>query len=210
MNIHYNKQSQFELFPGVSQPSTEKTKTRFLLNELTLSWENLVVLTVFIVLSMVVSFSLGVEQGKKKFSAARDRRFAHRSVVERKRASNPPPREHEPRILQESPEGIPVMAAQVPIAGILETLTPDAPGKEKVAYTEKNDRIYTIQVASFRKEKYAQMEARELRKKGFEILVLPKGNHSIVCVGKFERRDDAQVFSRKLRGRYKDCLVRSL
>ncbi|MCK5581683.1 MAG: SPOR domain-containing protein, partial [Candidatus Omnitrophica bacterium] len=78
------------------------------------------------------------------------------------------------------------------------------------ARKKKVDSTYTVQVASFRKKVYAEKEAMDLKKKGYEIFVVPKGDYSIVCVGKFAYKNEANQMSRKLRKRYKDCLVRSL
>jgi cell division septation protein DedD len=63
--MHYNRQSQFELFPGESGQPIEKADSRFFLTSLTLSLENLVVVGVVIIMGMVIAFSLGVERGKK-------------------------------------------------------------------------------------------------------------------------------------------------
>ena len=73
-----------------------------------------------------------------------------------------------------------------------------------------DDKKYTIQVASFKTDLNANKEADSLKGKGFETSVLRKGSYSIVCVGKFQRKEEAKQFSRKLRNRYKDCLVRRL
>jgi len=72
------------------------------------------------------------------------------------------------------------------------------------------DKGYTIQVASFKSDKYAQMEADTLKKKGYEIYVVPRGSHQTVCVGNFARREDAQAFSKRLKKKYNDCVIRSL
>ncbi len=70
--------------------------------------------------------------------------------------------------------------------------------------------IFTIQVASFKQERDAQKEATILKKKGYDIYVLSKGKHSIVCVGKFARKNAAKQFSNRLKSKYTDCLVRRL
>ena len=84
---------------------------------------------------------------------------------------------------------------------------PPAAREEIVADIKK---FYTVQVASYKGEKYAQKEASLLKQKGYDILVLPKGAFSIVCVGKFKEKEEAKNFSQKLKKQYKDCLVRSL
>ena len=41
-------------------------------------------------------------------------------------------------------------------------------------------------------------------------MVIPKGSHSIVCVGKFALKDQASHYLKELKKQYKDCLVRRL
>lgn len=96
--------------------------------------------------------------------------------------------------------------------------TSDGPGSsESKAVTAENpprektvDKIYTIQVASFKRLRSAKKEAEELRRRGFEVKVLPKGNYKIVCVGEFKEKNEAASFKKKLPSRYKDSLIRSL
>ena len=77
--------------------------------------------------------------------------------------------------------------------------------------TQEQEKLFTIQVASFKQEKYANQEADRLRQNGHsDTFVIPKGDYSIVCVGKFIGKDEAKKFSGKLKKRYNDCLVRRL
>ena len=69
---------------------------------------------------------------------------------------------------------------------------------------------YTIQVASFKLEKNALKEAESLKKDDYESFVVPKGSHTIVCVGKFLQQERAKILSKKLKKKYSDCLVRRL
>jgi cell division septation protein DedD len=206
VNNYSNKQTQFELFPGVSGPSPEVKSARFFPTEMTFTWENLVVLTGFIIVVMVLSYSLGVNQGRRHVAS---------QVVEQPQtdvAVQPAPVEVPEVAVQEKAAveaPVTVLAAKPSIDNVLNLAVP-AGDKENIANDKKDDTIYTIQIASFKGEKWANQEAEVLKKKGFESIVLPKGKHSIVCIGKFDRRNDAQTFSTKLKGRYKDCLVRRL
>ncbi|MCK5582000.1 MAG: hypothetical protein KAJ18_12090, partial [Candidatus Omnitrophica bacterium] len=65
MKSYHRRQAQFELFPGTSDQPVGKTGPKKFLRKLTFSLENFVVLGIFIVMSMLISFSLGVEKGKK-------------------------------------------------------------------------------------------------------------------------------------------------
>ncbi|MFC1658321.1 SPOR domain-containing protein [Candidatus Omnitrophota bacterium] len=69
---------------------------------------------------------------------------------------------------------------------------------------------YTIQVASFKTNTYAQKEAGRLQQKGLEVSVLPKGDFVVVYVGNFSERQDAEAAQSKLRKTYQDCIIRRL
>ena len=69
---------------------------------------------------------------------------------------------------------------------------------------------YTIQVASFLNKTNAQKEADNLKRRGMSALVLSKGRFSIVCVGNFVKREEAQLLLSKLKKQYQDCHIRRL
>lgn len=69
---------------------------------------------------------------------------------------------------------------------------------------------YTIQVASFLNKTNAQKEADNLKKRGMSALVLSKGRFSIVCVGNFAKREEAELLLSKLKKQYQDCRIRRL
>src|SRR3989338_8917740 len=75
MNINY-KQPQFELFPANSATLDDVNKPRFLLANLTLSIESLVILVILGIMVALFSFSLGVERGKHLTAQALDERVA--------------------------------------------------------------------------------------------------------------------------------------
>ena len=70
---------------------------------------------------------------------------------------------------------------------------------------------YTVQVASYKTEKGAQREASTLKQKGYhDVFVVQKGTYVILCVGNFQRKEEASLLGKKLMGRYQDLRVRSL
>src|ERR1700679_910338 len=75
MNINY-KQPQFELFPANSATLEDINKPRFLLANLTLSLESLVILTILGIMVALFSFSLGVGRGKHLAAQALDERVS--------------------------------------------------------------------------------------------------------------------------------------
>ncbi len=217
MKSYHRRQAQFELFPGTSDQPVGKTGPKKFLRKLTFSLENFVVLGIFIVMSMLISFSLGVEKGKKvvfqdnvKGSSEMKTMMTVRSDKNERQVAQAKGFLKEdsvvaavPKVVEKQPEirdaGISIESVKNSVKSVL-----------LEARKKKVDSTYTVQVASFRKKVYAEKEAMDLKKKGYEIFVVPKGDYSIVCVGKFAYKNEANQMSRKLRKRYKDCLVRSL
>ena len=221
MKINYHRQTQFELFPGTPQHPVKRSKTTFLKTRLSLSLENIGILGVLMVISMVASFSIGVERGKRvarPVSAAVNRSAAVRvavpevigtpDVYQPARVQVKPRTEGTRQKRQERPQ-LEITRASMPLAGVVTGLVKDSVDHLNSPADEKA-KMYTIQVASFQSDKYAQKEAKRLKKKGYDIFVIPKGEYSIVCVGRFSQRREAKAFSSKLRKKYKDCIIRSL
>ena len=203
MNNNYNKQTQFELFPGSSSNPNEPIKARrFTIKALTLSVENIIVVSIVLLMVVVVFFSFGVERGKHIADVSEGPEKIN-LANETKGAIIAAPLEaqdmDEAKIQVLSDQNRPKVLE--PHEEILEL---------PVGIEREPDNYYTIQVASFKLEKSAQREAMGLKQRGYDTLVVPKGSYSIVCVGKFTQRHDAKAFSTQLRSKYKDCLVRRL
>jgi hypothetical protein len=205
MSIHFNKQSQFELFPGATNRPEENTSTRFFLSKLTLSLESLVVVGIVIIVLIVVSFCLGVERGKRVVRAEKKEIKAEvEDVVAGSLGVSLP-------VMPSQKKGVaapqPAEAVGGPLGGVPEDKKPIEMGsQEKVV-----DKGYTVQVASYQKEDYAQKAAEDLKaKEGKETTVMLKGKYWIVCLGKFSGKKDADAYANKLRKKFKDCKVRSL
>ncbi len=253
MNINY-KQSQFELFPGTPGSSTDTGRPRYLFANLNLSVENMVLLGIIILMTMVFIFSLGVEKGKKLVGQSdvsiavyppRDSAVAAAPVTTGSIISSDHDR------TSSAAASAPIVAVQntqktiQPIA-VIEPPAIKQNSKSSYSVYEANGRFgvekekfnnlssgqrqnnstvkatenttanpflnkpYTIQVASFKDEEYAQKEASALKKKNFAVFVISKGNFSIVCVGKFSKKEEANGILAKLKKNYNDCLIRRL
>ncbi len=214
MNINY-KETQFELFPGAGSSQTHLKQPRFYLANLTLSIDSMVILGIVIMMGMILAFSIGVERGKRLTrhqipvvaapalanssthtimpkQPVIESQAPHTTVVTMERIKI------EPTAVQ--PEIIPASVAEAQIRNI-------PPGAENLS-----EKRFTVQLASYKLEKYAQQEAaqKKLKQLGHEVFVMSKGDYSIVCIGSFSSKDKAQALSNKLKKQYKDCLVRNL
>lgn len=206
MNIHFGKQSQFELFPNTTGEPIETVAPRFIFSRVVLTFENLVVVLVFVIVSLVVAFSVGVERGRRAGAVVRP---AVKVASTAPAALNPLPH---PQIsvtpVMPAPlkaTGTAQAASVTPFAAPQLTIAPAADALEKTV-----DKRYTIQVASYKLSSDAQREAAALRAKGMDPFVLQKGNYSILCIGRYATSQEAKVGQKKLLKQYKDCIIRSL
>jgi len=69
---------------------------------------------------------------------------------------------------------------------------------------------YTIQVASISNSKNVGKELSKLRSKGYTAFSLTKGKYTVICVGRFNARKDAQINLVKMKNSYPDCQIRRL
>lgn len=69
---------------------------------------------------------------------------------------------------------------------------------------------YVIQVATYKKDPYAEKEALNLKKKGFSSFTKKSGDFIVVYVGSFQSKDEAQISLKKLKKHYSDCFIRKL
>ncbi len=198
MNLNY-KQSQFELFPGALEAGEKVLRPRVFFASLTFSLENLIVGLIIVSMAVLLSFSLGVEKGKRivfKNPSPTASPLPTAAIV--------PVKNNQP-VLKSMPS-----EAKQEIQKPVIQKTIDSEAMKDVALKDIIEASYTIQVASFKNKDMAQQEATLLKKKGYQIFVLPKGNYSIVCVGKFLKKEQAHGILWQLKKQYKDCLVRRM
>lgn len=206
MHIHHKRQSQFELFPRIPADSGPAAGLSPRIKDLTLSLENIIVLSIISVMVLVFFFSLGVEKGKR---AVRGQSHAASDGADLVRMAEGAAGEQPagPSVQTQQGEEV-VFPVDAPQDVVEETEPAFQPPLEK---KDEQEKLFTIQVASFKLEKNAKQEADRLKSIGHdEIFVVPKGSYSIVCVGKFAQQGEAKKFSRRLKSRYHDCLVRRL
>lgn len=178
---------------------------------MTLSFENIIVLCIIFVMSLVLSYSLGVEKGKKTAQPAVGP--VPGAVQTARTAMEPEPVAAVPESEDTAapPEEVIQIETVAPPAEVAEAeAEAEAMPVTETAESSVERDYFTIQVASFKLEKNAHKEADRLKDIGYDIFVLAKGDYSIVCVGKFIERQQALEFSSKLKKRYNDCLVRRL
>ncbi len=73
---------------------------------------------------------------------------------------------------------------------------------------DRKEGFYSIQLASYKRKEIAEIEAKKLKKKGLEPILLKKGKYLILCVGKFGSKEEARKLLTNLRRYYSDCFIR--
>lgn len=150
--------------------------------------DTLILLLVVIILLLVLSFSLGVERGRK---------FAFNKLIS------------DQKELAESIDSkkdllVEKISGQKEEVGSSQDAVPD---KKTEVETQK---LYRIQVASFHKENTAYQEAKRLEKEGYPVLVAKKGKYVVIYVGSFDNEKEAKENLKLLRKKYGDCILRKL
>ncbi len=206
--------SQFELFPSELPRSADLEIPGYKLKDLTLSPENIIVLCIILIMTLVLFFSFGVERGK--------------ALVNGGSVDQDPASENKPLSTVESGAGQIKVDRSAPVSIVIQRplpvlTTPAAVSKPlgQPVFKQKEIELkmpvveaktttgsYTIQVASFKSHQTAQKEALHLKTTGLDAFILSKGVHSIVCVGRFGDMAKAKQTSDKLKYKYQDNLVR--
>jgi septal ring-binding cell division protein DamX len=204
---------------------------------MTLSIENLVISLILSIMVVIFFFTLGVERGKKIALADAVRSESAENVqaaVAPQGADEPEAEEFQDRarpslwegalaLLKRPSQGAVNLSGDTsgkPLAADTGAVLPagddrSAPGQgdavKHLTPPSSAESNYTVQVASYKSERSAKREAQNLKQKGYsDIFVLPKGAYVILCVGNFSTRNEASTYTKKLRDRYQDSVVRRL
>ena len=178
--MNKENRTQLELFSQIKNYNQRKTGEPNPFWSFIWDYEKMIFIIIGFIVTGIVSFSLGVEKGKKN--------VATKMQLPTQKQEAPvkiQPQKDKQIIIQNQPEQLAVR---------VDILKPN----------------YTIQIASYQTKTYAQKEAELLRKKGFLPLVLPKGRYTIVCVGNFSNQNLAKSLLSELKKRYQDCFIRRL
>ena len=190
MNINY-KQPQFELFPANSATLEDINKPKFLLANLTLSLESLVIFTILGIMVALFSFSLGVERGKHLAAQALDERVSAAWNVSARTIAVP---------------AVAVLPAALPSVLPVQTFRQEP--RPLFNHGFVSGARFTLQTATYGNEEYARQDALLLRAKGLSSFLIKNGRYWLVCVGNFNTKEAAAVLLRKLSGQYRSSQIR--
>lgn len=213
MNISY-KERQITLFPDAVEMPDESKRPQFMAAQLTLSIENLVILTIVSIMVILFAFAIGMERGKRVALLDVNNTTSVGKVVQ-EQVSPDPSIESRPFWQGFWKKGEAVTSTEnvdvVPATQSVQKPAGQVVVKAVAKVDAKASGSYTIQIASYKTKKGAQQEASTLKQKGYrDVFVLSKGSYVILCVGSFQKKEEASLFGKKLKGRYQDLRVRSL
>jgi hypothetical protein len=180
-----NRQEQIELFSGSLQDSGGRQQNRHgSFFSFSFSLENIILLAIFCVMLVVLSFSLGVEKGKRS--------FVNKPVSAQIGVAS---------IELKIPSSKIVVRPQIKNSAIVERQTKDlANGSAR----------FTIQVASVEKNASFQYEVNKLKKIGYEAWIMPSGRYNRICVGKFTSESEASGHKKNLEKIFNGCIIRRI
>ena len=181
--------SQLELFSQTKEPGQAKTNFSSSFMSFIWNYEKTILLIIAFIITGIVAFALGMDKGKKmavsrfgnQFDMATMPAVDSKQLMVKSQAKLPLP--VGPKEIIENKVSAPIQAS----AG-----------------------SYTIQIASYQSNAYAQKEAGQLKMKGFSPLIVNKGKYIIVCVGNFSNQTTAKSLLSQLKKRYQDCYIRRL
>jgi cell division septation protein DedD len=150
------------------------------------SYEQVIFITIAVIMLMALIFSLGVERGKQ----------LSRAPMKRERikvVKTAPAEKAEPVTVKEEPQ--PETAPAEKPKAAAEEKTPGA----------KN---YTVQLVAFRSKRLAQKELIKLGKKGYKPFIIVGGGYYQICVGEYENKPEAKEDHAELKKYYKESFIR--
>jgi cell division protein FtsN len=197
-----NKPVQLEIFKPSASSETGKKSNPFL--EYLWGYEKTILILIGIVAVGVLSFSLGVEKGKRM--ARREAVVDNYSGGAAIKPAPPQPTVQPVQRIETQPAQVAVNTAPRPAAVAANIAAPAQPAQPLKLSGQIGN--FTIQVASYKSKKSADMQAQEFKKKGVTAMVLPKGEYLILCVGRFPSQDEARIALKELQKTYKGCYIR--
>lgn len=178
--------SQLELFSQAGEHAADraqKERTSFFIH--VKNYEKILLSVIGALVIGIISFSMGVERGK---------RLAFLTPAAKIKAYSSSGSKSE-KLTGEKPDGRQPAERREII-------------KEPVLKDFQEN--FAIQLASYQTENPARKEAELLKKKGFDPLVLSKGKYTVLYVGKFASKEKAKIALSELKKRYKDCFIRRM
>ena len=150
---------------------------------------------ILFIIALVISFSIGVEQGKR---IASDKTITVKTKpkTDKKTKKKPSDKRKKKTPTSSSKSNTSKRPTQKTATSTLK----QAKGKGK----------YAVQLVVYKDSKYADKEMKYLSSQKYPFFKEKKNGKIIICAGPFETIQEAKQAASKLRPRYKDCFVKLL
>jgi cell division septation protein DedD len=182
--------------------------------------DTMILMSVVIVLLFILSFSLGVEKGRK---------IAYKNIEHERQVliaqHDTPPETEIDSLINETPAPRPVaLPAVIQHPNVIKMAllpapqaAPAQPAKKttsqlpvSINQNSNESKKYTIQLASYTSKEPAQVEAKKLEQTGYQVQLAQKGKFIVILVGEYHNENDAKNSMQSLKKRYKDCILKKL
>jgi cell division septation protein DedD len=199
------KDYQSELFDEFNSGEPKQRKLRRPADyprkiNLSVSREKLIFSGIFVILLFIISFSLGIERGKK----IAFRQVSEGSIQQSANTARVADTQNQSQqgIAAEDNQSL----AQQKGVEIEPTIKA---GKTAEAKREEDLReFYTLQAAAYSNLSRAQKEAKKVQDEGYKTTIDSSGKYHILLIGKYKSKSEAVAIKKKLAKRYTGCYVR--
>lgn len=195
MTITKNQQIEFDVFPKDNKPnysylSTIKGDTTMETPSVhvVFSHQSVIIIFICVLMSLVASFSLGVEKGKL---IGRSNMMAQKTQETTQKTTVP---------------AMPIITLPIQAESIVPTTTPAMAAKEQPVASQG----YVIQVASVKTKSSAKNLVEDLIKKGVPSFAKPSGKYIVVLAGNFAKKEEAQLSLNELKKTFNDCFIKKI
>jgi cell division septation protein DedD len=210
-----NQQIEFEVFPKENKPNySYLSNIKGDMNNglapihVVFSHQSVMIIFICILISLIASFTLGVEKGKliTKNTIA----FQGPQVKTTETAVAPAIALNSEKMQRSTAE------RSLPAANDLmaEKNAQSNTQAQNQAVSEETENTpvsgFAIQVASVKTEGSAKDLAESLNKKGFASFTKPSGKYIVVLAGNFTNREEAQVKLKELKKTFTDCFIKKI
>ena len=204
---------------GLNNINGIKPRSFLACHQLALTLDKLLIVAIGMVVVFALTFSFGVERGKRAMEKRLASLFPTRSeILPREPVKEEPTSnsDHGTVLLvkdETSELQTTETAAEVLKAAEGSSLinSDAAPTKESSSSTELvKQGKYTIQLVTYKDAKMAEREATRLKSNGHDSFVIPSGSYFQVCANFAETHSKAKLLLKQLRetGRYPDAFIR--
>lgn len=209
----FREEAQESHFSGFSGSAKKSFLSRY---ELSITLDKLLLGVVALLVIFVLSYSFGVERGKRIMEKRLETLIPKHSEV---LATVTEAADEHQKSAQETVLIIdqPTLKAQEMPASVTAPVTPKNAEPQKPASLLpppdlSKGRTYTIQLVTYMDEKKTAIEVNRLKAKGHEGFVIPSGPYFQVCVNYFESHSKALSWIKQFRdaGRYPGAYVRPI